>query len=108
MLWLDIDEEELLNKDSETDGVIIRGGALSFAKMSFIAEETARTSWGLMKLKILPDKGFDKDGTLVRSITEGSSSFSSNSTKKNFSARSNSVQYIDFGLSDDLIFVLKL
>ncbi len=99
----DVDEEELLNKGSETDGVIIGGGALSFAQMiSFIAEVTARTSsWGLMKLKILPDKGFDKDGALV---TEGFSSFSSNCAKKSSSARSNSV----FGLSDDLIFVLEL
>ena len=108
MLWLDVDEEELLNKGSETDGVIIGGGALSFVKMSFIAEVTARTSWGLMKLKILPDNGFDTDGALVRSITEGFSSFSSNSAKKSSSARSNSVQSIDFGLSDDMIFVLKL
>ena len=82
MLWLDVDEEELLNKSSETDGVIIGGGS-NYANIMRLDE---------VKLKILPDKGFDKDGALVRSNTEGFSAFASNCAKNSSSARSNSVR----------------
>ena len=41
----------LLIQSEERD--IIGGGAQSFAKMSFIAEVTERTSWGLKMLEFL-------------------------------------------------------
>jgi hypothetical protein len=41
---------EELDKGADTEGDIIGGGAQSFAKMSFIAVVTARTSWGLKML----------------------------------------------------------
>ena len=42
-----------MDKGANTEGDIIGGGAQSFAKMSFIAEVTERTSWGLKMLEFL-------------------------------------------------------